>query len=94
LKRTILRLRRAFGRVLLGASMLSGVICFVMMWLIDANALSRKIFNAPVPGGVELTSRSDRVDRCPSPMWFRGEHGGVPDLALFEARTGFCICSG
>jgi TRAP-type C4-dicarboxylate transport system permease small subunit len=43
------------GRILYWASAVAGVITFIMMWLIDANALSRKIFNAPVPGGVELT---------------------------------------
>jgi TRAP-type mannitol/chloroaromatic compound transport system permease small subunit len=76
LKRTILRLRRAFGRILLGATLLSGVICFVMMWLIDANALSRKIFNAPVPGGVELT-QSLLTASIMLPfgyVLFRGEH--------------------
>lgn len=43
------------GRILYGATVIAGVITFIMMWLIDANALSRKIFNAPVPAGVELT---------------------------------------
>lgn len=54
-KRTVLALRNGSGAVLYWASMVSGFITFVMMWLIDVNALSRKIFNTPVPGGVELT---------------------------------------
>lgn len=55
MKRTLLQARRVFGRVLHVAALIAGCVTFVMMWLIDANALSRKIFNAPVPGGVEIT---------------------------------------
>jgi len=54
-KQHILAARELMGRILYAASLVAGVITFVMMWLIDANALSRKIFNAPVPAGVELT---------------------------------------
>lgn len=55
MKRTILAVRQAYGRFQLVASMAAGVITFVMMWLIDVNAVSRKVINAPVPGGVEIT---------------------------------------
>ena len=51
----LLGVRRVYGKFLYFASVVAGVITFVMMWLIDANALSRKIFNTPVPAGVELT---------------------------------------
>jgi len=54
-KRTVQGIRRAYGMLLYWAAVVSGLITFVMMWLIDVNALSRKIFNAPVPAGVELT---------------------------------------
>ena len=52
---TLLNVRRVYGRFLYFAAALAGLITFAMMWLIDANALSRKILNAPVPAGVELT---------------------------------------
>ncbi len=50
-----LGIRRAYGRFLYLMAIVSGVTVFIMMWIIDVNALSRKIFNAPLPGGVELT---------------------------------------
>lgn len=50
-----LRVRNAYCKLLYLTGIASGVVLFVMMWLIDVNALSRKIFNAPLPGGVELT---------------------------------------
>lgn len=53
--KTLLEIRRVYGKVLYNAAIVSGVICFVMMWLIDVNALARKLFNTPVPGGVEFT---------------------------------------
>ncbi len=55
MKQQLLATRHAMGRVLYWASVVAGVITFIMMWLIDINALSRKVFNAPVPGGVEFT---------------------------------------
>ena len=47
--------RNAYGKFLHFTGIFSGAVLFFMMWLIDANALSRKIFNAPIPAGVELT---------------------------------------
>ncbi len=49
------RIYQAYGRFVLGLGMVSGAITFCIMWLIDANALTRKIFNAPVPGSLEIT---------------------------------------
>mgnify|MGYP001442325794 CR=1 FL=1 len=76
MRRTILAARRAFGRVLYAASLLAGLVTFVMMWLIDVNALSRKILNAPVPGGVEATQSLLTVAiMLPfGYVLFRGEH--------------------
>jgi len=51
----LLRVRRTYSRFLYFAAAAAGMITFAMMWLIDVNALSRKIFNTPVPAGVELT---------------------------------------
>jgi TRAP-type transport system small permease protein len=49
------RLYRAYGQVLIWLGTLAGIIAFVVMWLIDVNAVTRKLFNAPVPGSFELT---------------------------------------
>src|SRR5690606_40034659 len=49
------RLYRAYVRLLTWLGILCGLITFVIMWLIDANALMRKLLNAPVPGAFELT---------------------------------------
>jgi len=49
------RLYRAYGRLITGFGIFSGLITFAIMWLIDANALLRKLFNAPVQGSYEIT---------------------------------------
>src|SRR5690606_9894380 len=49
------RLYRAYVRLLSWLGILCGLITFAIMWLIDANALMRKLFNTPVPGAFELT---------------------------------------
>src|SRR5690606_41322231 len=49
------RLYRAYVRLLTWLGILCGLITFAIMWLIDANALMRKLFNTPVPGAFELT---------------------------------------
>lgn len=49
------RLYRAYVRLLTWLGVLCGLITFAIMWLIDANALLRKLFNSPVPGAFELT---------------------------------------
>lgn len=50
------RFYRAAGRVLEWLALANGAILFVLMWLISFDALSRKIFNAPLQGTVEFTS--------------------------------------
>lgn len=50
-----LRFRDAYCKFLYFTGIFSGGVLFIMMWLIDVNALSRKLFNAPLPAGVELT---------------------------------------
>lgn len=37
------------------AAILAGVVTFLIMWVIDINAVTRKVLNAPLPAGVELT---------------------------------------
>ena len=49
------RLYYLYGRCLIALGAISGAIVFCIMWLIDANALMRKFFNAPVPGTLEIT---------------------------------------
>ncbi len=53
--RAFLRFCDIYGRVLRGFAVLAGVAAFAIMWVIDVNALSRKLLNAPLPAAVELT---------------------------------------
>jgi TRAP-type C4-dicarboxylate transport system permease small subunit len=46
---------RIYGKFLTGLAVLAAFGFFGIMWLIDANALSRKIFNAPITGTLEIT---------------------------------------
>ncbi len=50
-----LRVYRYYSYLLWGAAVLAGMATFAIMWVIDINALSRKLFNAPLPAGVEIT---------------------------------------
>jgi TRAP-type C4-dicarboxylate transport system permease small subunit len=50
-----LRVCDIYGRVLRVFAVLAGIAAFAIMWLIDINAFSRKLMNAPLPAGVELT---------------------------------------
>lgn len=50
-----LQIFRGYGRVLRFFAIVAGVSTFLIMWLIDINALSRTILNAPLIGGVEFT---------------------------------------
>ncbi len=49
------RFYRAYGRFVICLGLLAGAVTFCMMWLIDANAVTRKFFNTPVPGSFEIT---------------------------------------
>lgn len=49
------RLHRAYGRLVTWFAIVAGLVTFAIMWLIDANALTRKFFNTPVQGSFELT---------------------------------------
>lgn len=52
---TILRIRSAYGKLLRGFAVLAGFCTFAIMWVIDFNALGRKIFNTPMPAALEIT---------------------------------------
>lgn len=52
---TFERLYQAYGRFVLLMGMIAGFLVFGIMWLIDANALMRKLFNEPVTGSLEIT---------------------------------------
>jgi TRAP-type mannitol/chloroaromatic compound transport system permease small subunit len=43
------------GRLVRWAAVLAGIAAFVIMWVVDINAFSRKLFNVPLPAGLELT---------------------------------------
>lgn len=49
------RICAAYGALLRFLGLLAGLVTFAMMWLIVANALSRKLFNAPFEGTLEIT---------------------------------------
>lgn len=49
------RIYAGYACVLYYTAVIAGAATFVIMWLIDSSALSRKIFNWPVPGSVEIT---------------------------------------
>lgn len=49
------RVRRIFGGFLYGCGVIAGVITFMMMCLVLANALLRFAFNAPIAGTLEIT---------------------------------------
>lgn len=44
-----------YGKLLLAFAIVAGLATFAIMWIIDINAFSRRLFNAPLPAGVELT---------------------------------------
>lgn len=49
------RLYRAYGRIVTWFAVLAGLVTFAIMWMIDANVLLRKLFNAPLQGSFEFT---------------------------------------
>ncbi|MGE0154591.1 MAG: TRAP transporter small permease subunit [Reyranellaceae bacterium] len=49
------RFYQGVGRALEWLALGNGVILFVLMWMVNFDALSRKIFNAPLQGTVEIT---------------------------------------
>jgi TRAP-type C4-dicarboxylate transport system permease small subunit len=55
MKSTVLRLYDWNVRLLRWGAIVAGLATFLIMWVIDINAFSRKLFNAPLPAGVELT---------------------------------------
>lgn len=55
MKNAFLRLYDFYSRVLWLFAVLAGLATFAIMWIIDINAFSRKLFNVPLPAGVEMT---------------------------------------
>ncbi|MBP0616880.1 TRAP transporter small permease subunit [Jiella mangrovi] len=49
------RVRTGFGALLYGCGLVAGIITFLVMCLVVANALSRFILNAPIAGTLEIT---------------------------------------
>lgn len=56
MKTTILKLYEWNTHLLKWAAITAGGATFLIMWVIDINAFSRKLFNAPLPAGLELTT--------------------------------------
>lgn len=55
MKSAFLRFHKAYSQLLVWAAVVGGGATFAIMWLVDASALSRKLFNAPIVGSVEIT---------------------------------------
>src|SRR3546814_6834334 len=55
MKPTFITIYRLYGRLLAAMAVVAGLAMFVMMWLVGLNSLTRKLFNAPVVGTVEIT---------------------------------------
>jgi TRAP-type C4-dicarboxylate transport system permease small subunit len=50
-----LRIYSLYSKLLFAVAVLAGIFTFAIMWVIDLNAFTRKIFNAPVPAALEIT---------------------------------------
>lgn len=46
---------RGYGHLLTAIALVAGIALLAVMFLVDANALSRKLFNAPIAGTLEIT---------------------------------------
>lgn len=55
MRHSFLRLYDGYGKVLLAFAVLAGFCTFAIMWVIDVNALTRKLFNAPLPAALEIS---------------------------------------
>lgn len=51
-----LRFYSIYGKLLRGAAIIAGLATFLIMWIIDVNVFTRKLFNAPLPAGVEAVT--------------------------------------
>jgi TRAP-type mannitol/chloroaromatic compound transport system permease small subunit len=51
----VLSIRDLYGRVLTWISLLAGTALFLLMFLVCANSLSRKLLNMPIHGTLEIT---------------------------------------
>lgn len=52
---SFLKFYNGYGRALYGVALVAGAATFAIMVLIFANAVLRKVLNAPVPGALEIT---------------------------------------
>lgn len=55
MRHVFLKIYNAYGKALLAVAVLAGVATFAIMVLIFANAVLRKLFNAPLPAALEIT---------------------------------------
>jgi TRAP-type mannitol/chloroaromatic compound transport system permease small subunit len=52
--RAITSFQRWMTTITRWAAVLAGAVTFLIMWVIDVNAFTRKLFNWPLPAGVEI----------------------------------------
>lgn len=45
----------AYRRLIALAATIAGLSAFALMWLVDINVITRRLYNAPIPGSVEIS---------------------------------------
>lgn len=51
---TFMAIYRVYGQILAAFATFAGLCAFLLMWLVDANVIGRKVFNVPLMGSVEI----------------------------------------
>src|SRR5690606_31136597 len=80
------RIRAAYGRFLSALAGLSGLLLLGIMLLVVANTLTRKLFNAPLAGTLELTEVTMPLIVL-LPVAFTQMRGGHIHVELVTARV-------
>lgn len=55
MRKSFLRIYEYYGKGMWAFAMVAGIMTFAIMCVIDGNALTRKIFNWPLPAALEIT---------------------------------------
>ena len=55
MRQALLKIYRLYGKTLWAFAILAGALTFAIMWVIDGNAILRKLVNWPLPAALEIT---------------------------------------
>lgn len=98
---------RVYAKLLMVLAVIAAFGFFAIMWLIDLNSLSRKVFNAPITGTLEITEAT-MVIAILMPMAYTQMRGGHIRVTLltkhlsprwqrhlytFTLAVGFVFCA-